>query len=171
MEALGLNPVSIILHAVNFLILLFILQRFLFKPVMGMLDDRAHKIRESVEAADRAREESARADQERGEVLRRARGEADEIVTRATQEADRIRSEARQQAQEEGQRIIGRAEQEATAERQQAMQELRGQVAELAVLAAGRVIRRSLDDQSHRALVEEFLADHDGRVSRDGPER
>lgn len=171
MEALGLNPVSIILHAVNFLILLFVLQRYLFKPVMGMLDERAQKIRESVEAAERAREESARADQERGEALRHARREAEETVTRAMQEADRIRAEARKQAQEEGQRIIGRAEQEASAERQQAMQELRAQVADLAVLAAGRVIGRSLDDQSHRALVEEFLADQEERASPDGPPR
>src|SRR5919199_265243 len=153
MEALGLNPGSIAIHAVNFIILLFVLQRFLYKPVIGMLDDRARKIRESVEAADRARAESARADQERAEVLRQARTQAEEIVTRAMQEADRIRSDARQSAQEEAQRIISRAEQEATAERQQAMQELRTQV----------------DDQAHRDLVEQFLANGNGRA--DGPAR
>ncbi len=163
MEALGLNPVSIVIHTINFLILLFVLQRFLFKPVMTMLDERSNKIRESVEAAERARQEVAAADQERAESMREARRQADEIVTRAMQEADKIKSDARQQAQEEAQRIITRAEQEATAERQQAMQELRAQVAELAVLAASRVISRSLDSQAHRALVEEFLASGDGR--------
>src|ERR671937_555622 len=98
MEALGLNPVSIAIHAINFLILLFVLQRFLFKPVMAMLDERSQKIRESVEA--------------------------------------------RERAQEEDQGIINRAEQEAAAEPLQAMQELRAQVADLAVMAAGRVTRR-----------------------------
>src|SRR5919202_356532 len=93
MEVLGLNPVSIVIHAVNFLILLFILQRFLFKPVMNMLDGRAQAIRESLEAADRARQESAQADQERLEALREARRQAEEIVTRGTQEADRLRAE------------------------------------------------------------------------------
>src|SRR5919199_1133416 len=120
MEALGLNPGSIAIHAVNFIILLFVLQRFLYKPVIGMLDDRARKIRESVEAADRARAESARADQERAEVLRQARTQAEETVTRA-------------------------------------------------MLAAGRVIGRSLDDQAHRDLVEQFLANGNGRA--DGPAR
>ena len=167
MEALGLNPVSIVIHAVNFLILLFVLQRFLFKPVLTMLDDRSEKIRESLEAAEQARQESARADQERLEALREARRQAEEIVTRATQEADRVRAERLQAAQEEAQRILERAQQEATAERQQAMQELRAQVADLAMLAAGRVIGQSLDTQSHRALVEEFLADGAGRA--DGP--
>jgi len=165
MEALGLNPVSIVIHAINFLILLFVLQRFLFKPVLGMLDERSTKIRESVEAAERARQESAAADQERTETLREARRQADEVVTRAMQEADKIKADARQQAQEEAQRIVSRAEQEAAAERQQAMQELRAQVADLAVLAAGRVIHRSLDPQAHRQLVEEFLASGDGRTS------
>lgn len=165
MEALGLNPVSIFWHALNFLILLFILQRLLYRPVIGMLDERARKIRESVEAAERMREETARADQERAEALRAARRQAEEIVTRAMQEAERIRSEARAAAQEEAQRIIARAQQEASAERQQVMQELRSQVADLAVLAAGRVIGRSLDANGHRALIEEFLAEADGRSS------
>jgi F-type H+-transporting ATPase subunit b len=169
MEALGLNPVSIAIHAVNFIILLLVLRRYLFKPVLGMLDERARRIHESTEAAERAREESARAEQERGEVLKEARRQAEEIVNRAMQEADSIRSEGRKAAQEEAQRIISRAEQEATAERQQAMQELRAQVADLAVLAAGRVIRRSLDDRAHRALVEEFLADGDGRADSPPP--
>lgn len=163
MEALGVNGWAILLHVINFLILLFLLQRFLYKPVLAMLDQRASTIRESVEAAERARQESARADQERIEALREARRQAEEIVTRAQQEADRIRQERLAQAQEEAQRIITRAEQEATAEREQAMAELRAQVADLAVMAAGKVIGQNLDSQGNRALVEQFLADGDGR--------
>lgn len=167
MEALGVNLPGIALHAVNFLILLFLLQRFLYKPVLSMLDERATKIRESVEAAERMRQETARADEQRAQALREARQQAEEAVTRAMQEAERIRAEARQAAQDEAQRIIARAEQEAAAERQQAMHELRGQVADLAVMAAGRVIGRSLDPQAHRAMVEEFLADGNGRAGLD----
>jgi F-type H+-transporting ATPase subunit b len=159
MEALGLNPVSILWHTINFLLLLFLLQRFLYKPVLQMLDERQRKIRESVEAADRMRQETAQADLERADALREARRQAEEIVTRAMQEADRLRAEARGQAQEEAQRIVSRAEQEAVAERQQAMLELRRQVADLAVLAASKVIGRSLDDPTNRMLVEQFLAE------------
>ena len=163
MEALGVNPFAILLHAINFLILLFLLQRFLYKPVLTMLDQRSTAIRESVEAAERARQESARADQERIEALREARRQADEIVARANQEAERLRAEARTTAQEEAQRIITRAEQEANAERQASMQELRAQVADLAISAAERVIHRNLDHQSQRVLVEEFLAETAGQ--------
>jgi F-type H+-transporting ATPase subunit b len=159
MEALGLNPVSILWHTINFLLLLFLLQRFLYKPVLQMLDERQRKIRESVEAADRMRQETAKADLERADALRDARRQAEEIVTRAMQEADRLRADAREQAQDEAQRIVSRAEQEAAAERQQAMLELRGQVADLAVLAASKVIGRNLDEQTNRLLVEQFLAE------------
>ena len=159
MEALGLNAVSIAWHTVNFLLLLFVLQRFLYRPVLQMLDERQRKIRESVEAADRMRQETAQADLERAEALRDARRQAEEIVTRAMQEADRLRADAREQAQEEAQRIITRAEQEAAAERQQAMLELRRQVADLAVLAASKVIERNLDERTNRVLIEQFLSE------------
>jgi F-type H+-transporting ATPase subunit b len=162
LDALGIDLQRTLIHVVNFLILLFILQRFLFKPVLTMLDQRAATIRDSVEAADRMRQEAARADQERNEALREARRQAEEIVARASQEAERIRAEARTNAQEEAQRIITRAEQEANAERQTAMQELRGQVADLAISAAERVIHRNLDHQAQRVLVEEFLAETNG---------
>jgi F-type H+-transporting ATPase subunit b len=163
LDALGVNPLSILIHVVNFLILLFLLQRFLFGPVLKMLDDRSATIRDSVEAADRMRQETARADQERNEVLREARRQAEEIVARASQEAERLRAEARTTAQEEAQRIITRAEQEANAERQAAMQDLRAQVADLAISAAERVIHRNLDGQAQRVLVEEFLAETAGQ--------
>jgi len=163
MEALGLNLVSIVIHTINFLILLYLLQRFLYKPVVSMLDQRARTIRESVEAAELARQESARADQERAEALREARQQAEKIVTMALQEAEKVRTEARQTAQEEAQRIITRAQEEATAERQQVMQEIRSEVADLALLAASRVIGRSLDDQTHRALVADFMSEPSGR--------
>lgn len=169
MEALGVNGISIGIHIVNFLLLLFLLQRFLYKPIMTLLDNRAAQIKESVEAAERMRQESARADQERLEAIREARRQAEEIVTRATQEADRQRAEIIGRAREEAERIVARAEEEANAERQAAMVELRGQVADLAVLAAGRVIGQSLDTSGHRALVEQFLAETNGRSDGASP--
>jgi F-type H+-transporting ATPase subunit b len=101
----------------------------------------------------------AQADREREELLVNTRREIQEMLTQSQQIADRIQSEARSSAQQEGQRIIERARQEATAEREQAMTELRREVAALAVQAAERVVRRSLDDQTHRQLVEEFLSE------------
>lgn len=161
-EALGLNFGSLIGHVVNFLILLFVLQRFLYKPVLKMLDERAARVRQSMEQAEEVRRRSQEAETERTRLLDETRRESAEMVNRALAEAEQIRGNARRQAQEEAQRIISRAEQEAAAGRQQAEQELRAYVADLAILAAERVISRNMDSQANRQLVQQFL-DSDGR--------
>ena len=164
-EALGVNPISLILHVVNFIILLLLLKRFLYRPVLRMLDERANRVRESMEQAEEVRRQSDAAEAERTRILDEARRQAAESVNRALAEAEQIRTTKRHEAEEEAQRIISRAEQEAMAERQQVEQELRSYVADLAVLAAERIIRRNLDTQTNRQLVDQFLVERDGHQS------
>ncbi|MBA2450484.1 MAG: F0F1 ATP synthase subunit B [Chloroflexi bacterium] len=163
---LGINLPGFLWHTANFIVLIFLLSRILYKPIVGMLDDRQQRIRESIEEAERVRADAARADQEREALLGQTRREIQEMLTNATQMAERIQSDARRDAQEQSQRIIERAQQESRAERAQSMVELRREVANLAVLAAERVISRNLDQQAQRQLVDEFLAERpatDGR--------
>ncbi|HYU18542.1 MAG TPA: F0F1 ATP synthase subunit B [Chloroflexota bacterium] len=162
---LGLNLPGFLWHTFNFLLLIFLLSRFLYRPVVGMLDDRQRRIRESMERAEQVRLAAERAEQERQAQLAEARRQIQELLTQATQMAERIQSDARRDAHEQAQRIVERAKQEAEAERAQSMAELRREVANLAVMAAERVISRSLDDQTHRQLVQEFLDGADGRDS------
>jgi F-type H+-transporting ATPase subunit b len=163
-ETLGLNLPGFLWHLVNFLILLFVLQRFLFPPVLKMLDERQARIRESMERAEALKEESARAAEMVRAQLDEARREAQAIINTATQIAERIKAERQQQAQAEYEAILRRAQEDAAREREQAFAELRAQIADLAVLAAGRIIRRELDPDTQRQLVEEFLAEAaDGR--------
>ncbi|HWP29004.1 MAG TPA: F0F1 ATP synthase subunit B [Chloroflexota bacterium] len=163
-ETLGLNLPGFLWHLVNFLILLFVLQRFLFPPVLKMLDERQARIRESMERAEALKEESARAAEMVRAQLDEARREAQAIINTATQIAERIKAERQQQAQAEYEAILRRAQEDAAREREQAFAELRAQIADLAVLAAGRIIRRELDPNTQRQLVEEFLAEAaDGR--------
>jgi F-type H+-transporting ATPase subunit b len=163
---LGINLPGFLWHTANFIVLIFLLSRILYKPIVGMLDERQRRIKESIEEAERVRAEAARADQEREALLGQTRREIQEMLTNATQMAERIQSDARRDAEEQSQRIIERAQQEAQAERAQSMVELRREVANLAVLAAERVISRNLDQQAQRQLVDEFLAERpatDGR--------
>ena len=166
LTTLGIDGWDFLLHTINFVVLIFLLSRFLYRPVVGMLDERSRRIEESLAAAERARAEVAQADREREELLANARREIQDMLAQGQQIADRIQSEARASAQQEGQRIIERSRQEATAERDQAMIELRREVASLAVQAAERVIRKSLDGQTHRQLIEEFLSEQPTNGSR-----
>ena len=163
---LGIDARDFIWHTINFIVLIALLSYFLYRPIVTMLDERARRIQESLAAAEAARADVARADREREELLGSTRREIQEMMTTAQQVAERIQSEARTTAQQEAQRIVETARQEAEAERAQAMAELRREVASLAVMAAERVISRSLDDQAHRQLVEQFLDEQPAQAGR-----
>ncbi len=163
---LGITARDFIWHTVNFLVLIALLTYFLYRPIGTMLAERTRRIEESLAAAERAQADVARADREREELLATTRREIGEMMAQAQTVAERIQSEARTTAQQEAQRIVETARQEAEAERAQAMAELRREVASLAVMAAERIIKRDLDVQAHRQLVDEFLDEQPTQASR-----
>jgi F-type H+-transporting ATPase subunit b len=166
LTTLGIDLPDFLWHTANFIVLIYLLTRFLYRPVTAMLEERTRRIQESLAAAEQARAEVAQADRERDELLATTRREIGEMMAQAQTVSERIQSEARTTAQQEAQRIVETARQEAEAERAQAMAELRREVAALAVMAAERVISRSLDDQAHRQLVEDFLSEQPTQVGR-----
>jgi len=162
LNSMGINVAAVLWHAANFLILIVVLQRFLYRPVIHMLDARSARIRDSLEQAETIRAETARLEAESRGILDEARREGQQILAQANRGSEQILAEARRQAQAEGERLVERARSEIERERDKVFQELREQVADLALIAAGRVVHRSLDDSAHRELVREFLASEDG---------
>ena len=163
-ETLGLNFWGFVWHLVNFIVLLFLLSKFLFLPVLRMLDERQARIRESMERAEALQAQSAEAEARVRAQLEEARREGQNIINMATQIAERIKTERQEQAQAEYEAILRRAQEDAARERERAYAELRAQIADLAVMAAGRIIHRNLDPNTQRQLVDEFLAEAgDGR--------
>ena len=159
MEKLGLNVNWFISQLVSFVVLLLVLQRLLYKPILNMLDQRAQRIRESMEYAERVKQESARAQEAYQKQIEEGRREAQGIITQATQQAERAREDILAKARQEAQEVKAKAQDEMEYERKRVMAELRDEVAELAILAAGQVLGRTMDDQAHRQVVQEFLAE------------
>lgn len=157
MDKLGFDFTSLIWQVINFAILLWLLNRFLYKPVIGMLDARAARVRESMSEAERARAQAAQAAEESRAILEQARRDATEVVNRATREAQALVDQARRDATEERNTQLARALEEIEAARKRAEADLRRQVADLAVMAAGRVIGRSLDTKQHYEVIDEML--------------
>ena len=159
MEGLGINLNGLIAQLVNFGLLFLLLWVVAYRPVLRLLDERSARIREGIDKADAIKEQAARAEAEYLE--RRAEGlrDAQEIVSRANQAADRIQREAEDRARQVADDLIAKARAEIDLERQRAVADLRRQVADLAILAAGRVVRTTLDPQQHRRLVEDALTD------------
>ena len=165
---LGLNLVGLAWHTVNFLVLLFLLYRFLFNPVRGMLDARAARVRESMEQAEQARRAAEQAEADRQALLAETRREAEQIRQRADEQAKRIAADLEARAQERAKHILDQAEASIQQERQKMMAEVRAQIADLLVTAVDRVTRQAIDQSTQRTLVQQFLATQPGDGQRSG---
>lgn len=161
LSELGIDLPSLIVYLVNFLVLLGLLYVMGYKPILRMLDQRSARIRESLEAAERARQESARASDEVKAHLVDARKQAQAILDQAAALRDKMQEEAREQARKDAQAIVERAQAEIERQRDDALAELRRQFADLTIMAAERVINRSLDLSAHRQLIQETLQQAD----------
>ncbi len=156
---LVVHPFWVLVSIVNFLVLLYLLRRFLWGPIGAVLVDRAEKIREGLAAAEAARREREKLQQEGEALLNRARAEAQAVAERATKTAEQAAADIVANAKAESARLVEKAKADAQRAQRQALVELRSQVAGLAVLAATRILEKEIDPQAHRRLVERTLED------------
>jgi F-type H+-transporting ATPase subunit b len=154
-----INLFQVVIAAANFVVFLVLMWQFAFKPIAGMLADRKARIEQGLRDAEQARKDRENAEQERLAAITEARREANDILARAQKVAQETRDADIAATREELERMRVRASEEIGAEKQRALAELRTEVADLALQAAGRVVRETMTDQRQRRLVEEFLAD------------
>lgn len=165
LEALGINLPSLLWHTINFLILIALMIRFLYKPIMRMLDERSLRIKESMERAEAINQQLRSTNEETRLALENARKEAQAIADHASRIGEQIKAQARNDAQAEAEKILVQARQQIEQERRQVISELRLEMATLVVAAAGKIIGRQLDDRAQHQLVEEFLSSDGRRLS------
>ena len=166
-EDLGINGPSLIAYIINFVLLLGILTLFAYKPLLRVLDQRSERIRESLEAADRAREEATSSREAIEEQLNEARREGQRLMDQAREASERFRGEEMDRARQEAESFVDRARSDIQRERDAAIQEVRANFGDLAITAAERVIRRSLDRQAHEDLISQVL--EEGERTSGGP--
>jgi len=154
---LGLDLATFIGQLVSFLILLGLLVYFGYKPIRKMLDERANRIKESMEQAEATKQEYERAEVAVREQISKARQEGQAVISQATQVGDRFKEEAKEEARKEAQAIVDRTRVELERERDKAIDDLRREFADTAILAAEKVINETLDKEKHRKLIEEAL--------------
>jgi F-type H+-transporting ATPase subunit b len=153
-----INPGLTLWTGITFLVLLFVLGRFAWGPIVKMLNDREGTIRDAIEAAKRERAEAERMLAEQKDSLLKAQREAAEIARRNQQEVEALRQELTARARQEADELIASARQQVAEEVSKARAELKAQVADLAIEAAGRLVKANLDDKAQRQLVEEYIA-------------
>src|SRR5579862_202172 len=143
MAALGINAAALAAQLIVFGIVLFILWRFVYPALTKTLDQRRENIRVGIENAEKSRRELADAEQRVAAMLDEARQEAQGVIAQATQAAQHVREEIEQQTQERARDIMTQAEKRIQQEITKARADLRQQVADLAILAAGKVVGSS----------------------------
>lgn len=159
MDALGINGWNLIIQLGAFIIFIYLLWRYALGPIVRVLDQRQERIRESLEAATRMQAELQATAARNEAILADARREAQQIVTNAREAGDASIARAREEAAAQAEQYLARAEETLRQESAQARQQLRQEVADLAVMAAGRIVRKELDPAAQTRLIQETLAE------------
>jgi F-type H+-transporting ATPase subunit b len=164
--ALGIDPWSLLAYLVTFGLLVALLYTLAYKRILGVLDARSGRIRDSLEEADRVRQEAQEQQESMQRTLLEGREEGQRVLAEAREAAERYREQQATQARAEAAQLVERAREEIRQERDAALEQVRSEFAALAVTAAERIIHRSLDPDAHRDLIDEVLAEGDARSGR-----
>ena len=156
-EGLGINPPVLLTQIVTFIILLVVLRFVAYKPLMRMLDERSNRIKESMDQAESVKEQSAHAEEEVKKQLEVASREGQERIARAVKAGEEVKQKAQAEARQEAEALVNRARAEIQRERDEAIVEVRREFADLTIMAAEKVIERSLDKKTHRQIIDKVL--------------
>jgi len=156
-EGLGISIPTLVTQVITFIILLLILRFAAYKPIMRMLDERSRRVKESLEQAESVKTQAARAEEQLKKQLEQVAREGQERIARAMKAGEDVKQKAQVEAKQEAEALITRARAEIQRERDEAIGEVRREFADLTVLAAGKVIERTLDKEKHRELIEKVL--------------
>ena len=153
-----INPGLTLWTGITFLVLLVVLGKFAWGPIVKMLLERERTIRDAIESAKKERAEAERLLAEQKQTLLGAQREASELAKRNAQEVEKLRQELTDRARKEADELVATARRQVAEEITKARAELKGMVVDLAIDAAARLVKANLDDKAQRALVEEYIA-------------
>jgi F-type H+-transporting ATPase subunit b len=166
MGALGLDAWGLAVQLVAFIIFVYLFWRYALGPITNMLDERSQRIADSMAAADNMRQELAATAARNEEILAEARRQAQQIIAQAREVGDATVTRAQKEAGEQADAYLARAQATLRQETEQARLQLRQELADLAVMAAGRIVKKELDPAAQSRLIEETLAE--AATSADG---
>jgi F-type H+-transporting ATPase subunit b len=154
----AINPGLIIWTWVIFLILLFVLRKWAWGPILGALEAREKRIQDALDGAAHEREEAAQLLQEQRQLLEDSRDQAQQIMAESRKASERLRAELLDEARKQKDQIVENAREDIERERDHALELLRREAVDLSISAASRVLHREVDSAENRRLVEEYLA-------------
>jgi F-type H+-transporting ATPase subunit b len=150
---------TLIGQSITFIVFVWFCMKFIWPPVMHALEERKKKIADGLAAAEHGKHEQELAEERAKEILREAKDQAGEIISRADKRAAEIVEEAKDDAREEGARLLTAARAEIDQEVNRAREALRGKVVSIALAGAGKVLEREVDEAAHGELLNKLAAE------------
>ena len=151
------DPGLFIWTILTFLVLVTLLAKFAWRPLLQALDSRQELIRKSLDDAQQARQELERLHHESAQILRQARVEAEAVIAQSRSDAAKLREELRQKAKAEADGIVRNAERQIQLETQRALQQIRHEAVDLSVMIASKILQRNITREDNERLIEEAL--------------
>ncbi len=155
---LKVDPGLLLWTVITFAVLLLILWKAAWKPIVRALDSRAEKVRNDIETADRTRQKAEKVLEDNNAILGAAKGEADAIISRAREEAERIKAEILEKAGAESRALSEKVKRELQIAKENALQEIRKDIVVISTEVASRIIRKNLNPDDQKGLVEEAVS-------------
>ncbi len=155
---LNVEPGLIFWTIVTFLLLMLVLRAVAWKPILTMLDEREQRINDALEEAEKARQDAEKQSEENRAALEQAQADARQAISEGRELAERVAQEVRERAEGEASQMLEQARRTIQQERDQAVQELRNQVADLAILAARKILDDQLDEGKGRQIVDDAIS-------------
>lgn len=152
-----IHPSTIIFAIINFAILVVGLKVFLYKPVCNMLDSRREEVINNLNSAEEAKLEAQKLKDEYAAQIQNARAEAQDIINQAAKIGEQTKADIVSEAREEASRLTAKAQAEIAREKTEALNEIRNEIADLAVLAASKVVGKTIDVADHQNMVDNFV--------------
>lgn len=157
------DPGLFIWTIVTFLVLLTVLAKFAWRPLLQALESRQALIRKSLDDAQQATKELERLNREAAQILNRARVDAEAVISQSRSDGERLREEIRQKARTEADHIVKNAERQIQLETNRALVQIRREAIELSVMIASKIIQRNLSKEDNERLIDEALKQIEGR--------
>ncbi len=154
---LDVNPGLILWTVVTFVILLFILKKVAWKPILNSLDEREKFIRESLEKAEVAQKEAEKLIQDNRSSIAKAEEEAQKVVAQGREYGEKLKAQLLDESKAEAKKLIDNAKAEIERKNQEAFNNIKDQVAEIAINAAEKIIRENLDKEKNTQLVNKLI--------------
>ena len=151
------DPGLFVWTIITFLVLLALLAKFAWRPLLLALETRQNAIRKSLDDAQKAKQELERLNAESAQIVARARVEADAIISQSRSDGERLREEIRQKARAEADNIVKNAQRQIQLETTRALEQIRHEAVDLSVMIASKIIQRNLSKEDNERLIDEAI--------------